>query len=284
VQRSTGQRLGRPLFAPVRSGIAMRLLVAGGSRPEQETKDRFDARAWTAPSAYGLAETASPAIGRKARGRGRSRAATEPEIWALFIATVSCSSPARPTKSSCPATERRWPRRIWSRSMAARSKSPRSRVLDANGALVALVRPDRAKLRDRARRILHDGIRVTLVEKERDLPSRQRFSRFVLTDKPLPHTRLGKYGGSSCRHSYAEALAGGARRATHALTPQAMAGWKLRSHCRIGWKPISPKAPSPAFGQSASCRNWQSSGREEPARHRTKSGRTLARGRRRQDR
>ena len=39
VQRSTGLRLGRLLFAPIRRGIVarLRLLVSGGARLEQET-------------------------------------------------------------------------------------------------------------------------------------------------------------------------------------------------------------------------------------------------------
>jgi hypothetical protein len=48
-------------------------------------------------------------------------------IWALSIATASCSSQAAPRKSSCWAAARRWPPRIWSRSIAAHPKSPRSR-------------------------------------------------------------------------------------------------------------------------------------------------------------
>ena len=66
VQRSSGLRLGRLLFAPVRRGIAarLRLLVSGGSRLERETEDRLEALGWTVLSGYGLAETASPATGR----------------------------------------------------------------------------------------------------------------------------------------------------------------------------------------------------------------------------
>ena len=96
-------------------------------------------------------------------------------------------------------------------------------VLEDKGALVALVRPDRAKLRDRGATNLRDGIRVILAEKARDLPSWQRLSGFALTDQPLPRTRLGKYRRFQLPALYAEALAGGARRATHALTPEDMA-------------------------------------------------------------
>ena len=96
-------------------------------------------------------------------------------------------------------------------------------VLEDKGALVALVRPDRAKLHDRGATNLRDGIRVILAEKARDLPSWQRLSGFALTDQPLPRTRLGKYRRFLLPALYAEALAGGARRPAHALTPEDMA-------------------------------------------------------------
>jgi long-chain acyl-CoA synthetase len=96
-------------------------------------------------------------------------------------------------------------------------------VLEDKGALVALVRPDREKLHDRGATNLHDGIRVILAEKARDLPSWQRLSGFALTDQPLPRTRLGKYRRFMLPALYTEALAGGARRAAHALTPEDMA-------------------------------------------------------------
>jgi long-chain acyl-CoA synthetase len=96
-------------------------------------------------------------------------------------------------------------------------------VLEDKGALVALVRPDRAKLHDRGATNLRDGIRVILAEKARDLPSWQRLSGFALTDQPLPRTRLGKYRRFLLPALYTEALAGGPRRAAHALTPEDVA-------------------------------------------------------------
>ena len=93
-------------------------------------------------------------------------------------------------------------------------------VLEDKGALVALVRPDRVKLHDRGATNLRDGIRVVLAEKARDLPSWQRLSGFALTDQPLPRTRLGKYRRFLLPALYAKALAGGTRRAAHAMTPE----------------------------------------------------------------
>ncbi|HEU0215992.1 MAG TPA: 1-acyl-sn-glycerol-3-phosphate acyltransferase, partial [Stellaceae bacterium] len=92
-------------------------------------------------------------------------------------------------------------------------------ILEDKGALVALVRPDAAKLRARGAVDLRDGIRVLLGEKAQSLPSYQRLSGFALTDQPLPRTRLGKYRRFLLPDLYQKALAGAARRAAHAPGP-----------------------------------------------------------------
>jgi long-chain acyl-CoA synthetase len=75
-------------------------------------------------------------------------------------------------------------------------------VLEDKGALVALVRPDRAKLHDRGATNLRDGIRVILAEKARDLPSWQRVSEFALTVSTVAaHPPSGNSGASCCRNS-----------------------------------------------------------------------------------
>ena len=66
-------------------------------------------------------------------------------------------------------------------------------ILEDNGALVALVRPDSVKLRARGAMNIRDGARVVLAETALDLPSYQRLSGFALTHRLLPRTRLGKY-------------------------------------------------------------------------------------------
>jgi long-chain acyl-CoA synthetase len=96
-------------------------------------------------------------------------------------------------------------------------------VLEEGGSLVALVRPEPDKLRERGATNLRDGIRVILAEKAQQLPSWQRLSGFALTDQPLPRTRLGKYRRFMLPALYAEALAGGARRAARALSPEDIA-------------------------------------------------------------
>jgi long-chain acyl-CoA synthetase len=109
-------------------------------------------------------------------------------------------------------------------------------VLEDKGALVALVRPDPVKLRQRGATNLRDAVRVILGEAAQCLPSYERLSGFALTDQPLPRTRLGKYRRFLLPALYAQAAGGGGRRAIHVLTteeaellrdPTAGAVWSL---------------------------------------------------------
>ena len=93
-------------------------------------------------------------------------------------------------------------------------------VLEEKGALVALVRPDPAKLYNRGATNLHDGIRVILGERAQRLPSYQRLSGFVLTSQPLPRTRLGKYRRFLLPQLYDQALVGGSGRVAQPPTPE----------------------------------------------------------------
>lgn len=88
-------------------------------------------------------------------------------------------------------------------------------VLERDGAIVALVRPDRAKLLEMGATNIHDGIRVVLAERARDLLSHERLSGFALTDEPLPRTRLGKYRRFLLPDLYARALSGRLERTPH---------------------------------------------------------------------
>ncbi len=91
-------------------------------------------------------------------------------------------------------------------------------VLEQQGGLVALVRPNAERVRDMGTTNLRDGIRIALAEAVRDLPAYQHLSGFALTDEPLPRTRLGKYRRFLLPALYRQALAG-ARRAPHPLKP-----------------------------------------------------------------
>ncbi len=96
-------------------------------------------------------------------------------------------------------------------------------VLEQDGALVALVRPDHARLREMGATNLYDGIRVVLAERAQSLPSHERLSGFALTDEPLPRTRLGKYRRFLLRDLYARALAGHHARAPRPPTEEDLA-------------------------------------------------------------
>src|SRR5208282_3670588 len=56
-------------------------------------------------------------------------------------------------------------------------------LLEHQGSLVALVRPDSARLRARGATNLRDGVRVLLGEAAQELPSYQRLSGFAVTDQ-----------------------------------------------------------------------------------------------------
>jgi long-chain acyl-CoA synthetase len=92
-------------------------------------------------------------------------------------------------------------------------------VLEEKGALVALVRADPVKLRQRGATNLRDGIRVILGQQAQHLPSYERLSGFALTDQPLPRTRLGKYQRFLLPTLYAQAAAGAGRRTAYAMAP-----------------------------------------------------------------
>src|SRR5271166_4769229 len=270
IQRWTGLRLGRLLFAPVRRGIArhLRLLVSGGARLERETEERLEALGWTVLSGYGLAETASLFTGNQPDARrpgsvGRPLADGEVRIAQpdeegigeieLYGSSITEGYLDNPDANRAAFTPDGWYRtgdlgfvdrdgflfvtgRVKEVLVLGGGKKvapedleliydtapeiTEMAVLEDKGALVALVRPDRVKLHERGATNLRDGIRVTLAEKAQDLPSWQRLSGFALTDQPLPRTRLGKYRRFLLPALYAEALAGGARRAAHALTPE----------------------------------------------------------------
>jgi long-chain acyl-CoA synthetase len=92
-------------------------------------------------------------------------------------------------------------------------------LLEERGALVALVRPDPARIRAMGTLNLRDGVRVVLAEAARQLPPYQRPAGFALTDQPLPRTRLGKYRRFLLAPLYRQALGEGPRRAARPLGP-----------------------------------------------------------------
>src|SRR5271166_5202969 len=270
IQRSTGLRLGRLLFAPVRRGIArhLRLLVSGGARLERETEERLEALGWTVLSGYGLAETASLFTGNQPDARrpgsvGRPLADGEVRIAQpdeegigeieLYGSSITEGYLDNPEANSAAFSADGWFRtgdlgfvdrdgflfvtgRLKETLVLGGGKkvSPDElervygdapeiaeiAVLEEKGALVALVRPDPAKLYNRGATNLRDGIRVILGERAQRLPSHQRLTGFALTGQPLPRTRLGKYRRFLLSQLYAEALAGGSARTPQPPTPE----------------------------------------------------------------
>jgi long-chain acyl-CoA synthetase len=109
-------------------------------------------------------------------------------------------------------------------------------VLEYDGALVALARPNPMRLHGRGATNIRDGIRVILGETAQRLPSHQRLAGFALTNEVLPRTRLGKYRRFQLPALYARALAGSSGRVPHPPTtedeallrePAAAAVWQL---------------------------------------------------------
>jgi long-chain acyl-CoA synthetase len=66
-------------------------------------------------------------------------------------------------------------------------------ILEHQGSLVAIVRPNVPAVRAFGAKSARDGIRVVLAEQGQGQRPYERLVGFVLTDQPLPKTRLGKY-------------------------------------------------------------------------------------------
>jgi long-chain acyl-CoA synthetase len=119
-------------------------------------------------------------------------------------------------------------------------------LLEDKGGLVALVRPDLAKLRARGATNLRDGVRIVLGEKALGLPSYERLSGFALTDQPLPRTRLGKYRRFSLPGLYSQAVGGAVRRAAHVLGAEDMALLHDPSAAAV-WQLLQQRYPTQAI-------------------------------------
>jgi len=270
LQRSTGLRWGRLLFAPLRRGFAprLRLLVSGGARLGKQVEEKLEALGWTVLSGYGLAETASLFTGNRPNDRRSGSVGRPPADGEVRIADpddqgvgeieLRGNSITHGYLDNPEANRETFASDGWFRTgdlgfvdcdgflfVTGRVKetlvlgggkkvNPEDleriyggvpeilefALLEDNGALVALVRPDAAKLRERGATNLRDGVRVLLGEKAQNLPSYQRLSGFALTDQPLPRTRLGKYRRFLLPKLYTQAAGGGAHRSAHVLGPE----------------------------------------------------------------
>lgn len=93
-------------------------------------------------------------------------------------------------------------------AILARPEFAELAVTEKNGALVALVVPDAAKLAEANSPRAADVVRVALTEAARALPAWQRPAGFVLLREKLPRTRLGKYRRFQLPALYDAALEG----------------------------------------------------------------------------
>jgi long-chain acyl-CoA synthetase len=66
-------------------------------------------------------------------------------------------------------------------------------ILEHDGSLVAIVRPNMPAVRAFGATSARDGIRIVLAEEGQGQRPYERLVGFALTDRPLPKTRLGKY-------------------------------------------------------------------------------------------
>ena len=81
-------------------------------------------------------------------------------------------------------------------------------VLEREGALVALVRPDMTAFAEAGLTEIEQAIRVGLVEAGSSEPSYRRLAGFALTREPLPRTRLGKFRRFLLPELYRQAIEG----------------------------------------------------------------------------
>ncbi len=114
-------------------------------------------------------------------------------------------------------------------------------VLEKQGGLVALVRPDEAEIAAAGHLKPDDAIRVALSQAGENLAPYQRLAGYALTREPLPRTRLGKCRRFMLPELYDEAKRGPARRTARREPvkeprfddPRDAATWQvLREHCR----------------------------------------------------
>jgi len=121
-------------------------------------------------------------------------------------------------------------------------------VLERSGALVALVVPKLAAIRNAGVEKPEDAVRVALIAASQHLPSYARIAGFALTRQPLPRTRLGKYRRFLLPGLYERALAHAEPPASGPLSaedqallaePTAAALWSLMSE-RFKHVPLAP--------------------------------------------
>ena len=136
-------------------------------------------------------------------------------------------------------------------------------LLERDGDLVALVRPDVDAIKAIGVTLIEDPIRVWLSQAAQRLPPYQRLSGFVIVEQPLPRTRLGKYRRFLLPQLYERALAKETRAGPSPLSeadraflaePTAASVWALLQK-RCGDRPLALDA-NLAFDLSIDSFDW----------------------------
>ncbi|HMA16760.1 MAG TPA: AMP-binding protein, partial [Kiloniellaceae bacterium] len=91
-------------------------------------------------------------------------------------------------------------------------------VLEHQGALHALVRPNNEAILKSGTRRIDDSLRVALAAAGQHLPRYQRLAGYAIVREPLPRTRLGKYRRFLLPELYRKALSGEADQAPAELS------------------------------------------------------------------
>lgn len=122
-------------------------------------------------------------------------------------------------------------------------------VIERQGKLVALVRPNVDAMRQAGSLQPAEAMRVALASTAQDLPSFKRLSGFALVSEALPRTRLGKYRRFLLPDLYEKALQGGTKAA--ALAPEDQQ-WLSGSPQREIWALLSERYADKPLSLSAS--------------------------------
>ena len=306
--------IGRWLFRGLHAQMApaLKYMVCGGARLEEEAGWMIEALGWRLLNGYGLAETASMFTGNLPRrqrigsegkpiARGSEVRIAEPDALGtgeilLRGANVFIGYRNDVEANATAFTPDGWFRtgdlgrldgngylhvtgrlkemivlgggknimpEVLERAYSAHPHVQEIAVLERGGALVAIVVPDQAALREAGTTRAEDAIRVALTEIGQGLASYERLAGFVISSEALPRTRLGKYRRFQLPAQYDALLRGepirpptplSAEDAALIARPGASEVWAIL-RARYPDKPLSPDA-SPALDLGIDSLEW----------------------------
>jgi long-chain acyl-CoA synthetase len=124
-------------------------------------------------------------------------------------------------------------------------------VLEHNGALHALVRPDSEAIRRSGTLRIEDSLRVELSAAGQRLPRYQRLAGYAIVREPLPRTRLGKYRRFLLPQLYQQALTGAVERKPVELSDEDRDFLRDPLAGQV-WQLLQQRYPQRPFGLDAS--------------------------------